>query len=431
MTKLRMTHRAEVSAGGEDDRAVTVTCSTETLGRDDIVLVSSGIELDRYRQNPVWLWQHNPDWPIARAAQIDIQSGNLVARVQFPPAGVSERADEILGLIRAGVVNAASTGFETIEAEPIDPKDPRGGVRITRCELHEVSFVSIPAVPDALISERAIEEVRRMARVTRATEDWRCGADRDLPLDEKDSWDGEAAAERIFKDAGFDGDNPDPDKAKRGFLVYNVSNEKEKGGYKLPFADIVDGEMRAIRGGLDAAAQRLDATDIPDDERKRAQDVIDHYKAKETPDDQRALQAKIRTAFVKRGLWEVANLAYLLEEVGWVHDCAQFEADIEQDGSKVPAMLGDALKQLGEALVAMTAEEVQEMLSGVDVEVAPDPDVGVDERSLSPRVRAFRRGVRRAAGARRSVRPETPKQHSMREHRRMAELYARELNLSA
>lgn len=425
MTTIRMTHRAEVSAPDDDQRAVTVVCSTETLGRDDIILVSTGIELNRYRQNPVWLWQHNPDWPIARAAQIDVKDGALIARVQFPPEGVSERADEILGLIRAGVINAASTGFETIEAEPIDPKDPRGGVRIVRCELHEVSFVSIPAVPDALISERAMEEVKRMARTKRATEDWRCGADRDLPLDESAAWDGEGAAERIFEAAGFNGDSPDPDKAKRGFLVYDVANAKEKGGYKLPFADIVDGEMRAIRGGLDAAAQRLDATDIPDDEKARAHEVIDHYEAKEPQDTQRAA---VRAVMVKRGLYEVANLAYLLQELGWVHDCAAFEADIEQDGSKVPAMIGEALKQIGAALVAMTAEEVQEMLSGVDVEVGqPDEVAEIDERSLSPRVRAFRRALRSI----RAGRPSLPTQRSMREHRRMADLYARQLTRSA
>ncbi len=155
MAMRRMVLRADIGAAETDDRSVTVTCSTETLGRDDIILVSGGIELDAYRNNPVWLWQHNPDWPIARAEQIDVTDGKLVARVRFPEAGVSARADEILGLIRAGVVNAASTGFDSLEAEPIDPAKPRSGTKIVRCELHEMSFVSIPAVPDALITSRS------------------------------------------------------------------------------------------------------------------------------------------------------------------------------------------------------------------------------------------------------------------------------------
>ncbi len=149
-----MVLRSELTAVKDDDRAVTVTCSTEILGRDKIVLVSRGIDLTNYRTNPIWLWQHNADWPVARSEEIDVQGDKLVARVQFPPAGVSARADEVLGLIRAGVINAASTGFEKAQAEPIDPANPRAGTRIVACELAEMSFVSIPAVPDALVTER-------------------------------------------------------------------------------------------------------------------------------------------------------------------------------------------------------------------------------------------------------------------------------------
>lgn len=136
-------------------RQVKVVCSTPTRGRDDIEIPSSAFLLERYRQNPVWLWQHDPEKPIARAAAIGIEGKNLVATVQFPPSGVSALADEVFGLIQAGVISAASTGFEVIEVEPIDPKRSDGGIRIVRCELQEMSWVSIPAVPDALIAERA------------------------------------------------------------------------------------------------------------------------------------------------------------------------------------------------------------------------------------------------------------------------------------
>ncbi len=159
-----MVLRADMAPTQDDDRAVMVTCSTEILGRDKLVLVSRGIDLTHYRTNPIWLWQHNADWPVARSGQIEVQGDKLVARVQFPPAGVSARADEVLGLIRAGVINAASTGFEKAEAEPIDPANPRAGTRIVACELAEMSFVSIPAVPDALVTERdAAPEVEEAA----------------------------------------------------------------------------------------------------------------------------------------------------------------------------------------------------------------------------------------------------------------------------
>lgn len=130
------------------------------------MLVSRGIDLTHYRANPIWLWQHNADWPVApRSDQIDVQSDKLVARVQFPPAGVSSRADEVLGLIRAAVINAASAGFEKAQGEPIDPANPRVGTRIVACELAELSFVSIPAVPDTLVTERdAVPEIEEAER---------------------------------------------------------------------------------------------------------------------------------------------------------------------------------------------------------------------------------------------------------------------------
>ncbi|MDE2342927.1 MAG: HK97 family phage prohead protease [Betaproteobacteria bacterium] len=427
MTTFRMAHRAQVAAGAED-RSVTVTCSTETLGRDEIILISSGIELDRYRQNPVWLWQHNPDWPIARATTIDVIDGKLVARVTFPAEGVSERADEIYGLVRAGVINAASTGFETIEAEPIDPKRPDGGIRITRCELQEVSFVSIPAVPDALVTERALEEVRRMVRKARATEDWKCGASRDLAIDASDEWDGQVAEDSIFNWAG--GDDFDPEKAKQGFLIYNSAEPKLRGSYKLPFARAVEGELKAVSEGLRAAASRLDQTDATRVTLDEARNVIDMYDQKAgIGEEERARRiAVVRGVLKKRGLYEVANLAYLLEELGWVHNCAEFEADIENDESKVPAMIGEGLKQIGAALVAMTTEEVQELLTRVDVEVEPVSEVDGEDRSVPAR---FKRMLNRTRTAMKGARPRPSRvveRRTMATHRRMAQLYERELS---
>lgn len=65
---------------------------------------------------------------------------------------------------------------------------------------------------------------------------------------------------------------------------------------------------------------------------------------------------------VKRGLYEVSWLAQLLNELGYIEDTVEWEAEYEGDNSPVPAMLTDAMRQLGAALVAMTIEEVAELL---------------------------------------------------------------------
>jgi HK97 family phage prohead protease len=307
-TIRRMAMRASMAIAEDDDRAVTVTCSTEMLGRDKIVLVSRGIDLSNYRSNPIWLWQHNADWPVARSQEIGVQGDDLVARVQFPPVGVSERADEVLGLIRAGVINAASTGFEKVQAEPIDAANPRSGTRIVSCELAEMSFVSIPAVPNALVTERTAE-------------------------------------------------------------------------------------------------------------------LVDH-----------AHLVAMKRGIIKRGLYEVGHLAYVLEELGWLKSSVEWEASIEEDNSPVPAQLADALKALGAVLVSMTAEEVAEMVGGgeaaEEVPVAVDTDeAAIITASATPALARFRIGVHRARMPAMKEKPAvvTREATSMARHRRMAALFAREL----
>lgn len=138
-----------------EKRQVRVICSTQAIGRDALVVMSAGIELDAFRKNPVILWQHDPTVPIARAVTISTAGENLEALVQFPPEAASPKAREVYELIRAGIVSGLSLGFEPIKVEPLKEGGDVVGTRISRCELLEVSFVSIPAVPNALVTGRS------------------------------------------------------------------------------------------------------------------------------------------------------------------------------------------------------------------------------------------------------------------------------------
>lgn len=77
-------------------------------------------------------------------------------------------------------------------------------------------------------------------------------------------------------------------------------------------------------------------------------------------------------ALSKRSLWHVGWLAMMLDDLGYLQDATEYEAAIEEDGSQVPAQLLAALKSLGDVLIAMTIEEVSELLAG------DDEDDGVD-----------------------------------------------------
>lgn len=179
----------------------------------------------------------------------------------YDPDGDGDNdAEEALGHLNsiATLVNAAIDCLTGTEADDGDTSETEDG---------------IPIVPGA-------QARRRRPRAAATEAEWVCGADQNLPLDTSDAWDGSAAAERILDDAGFNGNSPDPAKAKRGFLAWDHHNPNLKGSYKLPFADLVGGELKAVKGGIDAAASRLPQTDIPADVKTKARDVLDAYEAR-------------------------------------------------------------------------------------------------------------------------------------------------------
>lgn len=376
------------------DDQVQIRMSTGQRARDGHILDPMGCVLDNYRGNPIQLWQHDPDEPVGRNADIVQSPDGISACTTFAPPGVSPTADRIRGLVKAGIVNGVSIGFEILDAEPIDPARPRGGLRASRWELLECSFVSVPADTGAIVTARSAE-----------TADWKVGAARNLPIDDSDAWDGAAAEAAIFAHAG--GEDFDPTQARKGFLVYNATEPKLRGSYKLPIAHVVDGELKVPKGALRAAASRLPDTDVPDDVKQDAGDVLAAYKKQAgigDDDEERGFAVKrtrmlVTGGSVVRGLYDVACLAHMLEHLGWIHGSAVWESEVEADDSKVPAMLGEALKGLGETLIAMTTEEVNELLTGKGLdEVPPVEDVVVvEERAWvaagkSAAVRAWRTG---------------------------------------
>lgn len=89
-----------------------------------------------------------------------------------------------------------------------------------------------------------------------------------------------------------------------------------------------------------------------------------------------------------RGLYEVARLACALEDIGYIHNSSAWEAEVENDDSPVPAMIGEALVALGNALVAMSIEEVKEFLTGRLDDEAIDEVIVVETRDLAEPQRA-------------------------------------------
>jgi HK97 family phage prohead protease len=138
-----------------DQRKVRVIASTSSPDRVGDIVVQSGIDLTQYKKNPVVLWGHDHDRPIARCVDIAVAGGRLMATAAFPEPGIDADADWAYNKIKAGLVNATSVGFVPKAYEPINPRDPGSGYRFTKSELLEFSFVAIPMNAEAVIVGRA------------------------------------------------------------------------------------------------------------------------------------------------------------------------------------------------------------------------------------------------------------------------------------
>lgn len=101
-----------------------------------------------------------------------------------------------------------------------------------------------------------------------------------------------------------------------------------------------------------------------------------------------------------RGVYDIGELCSIFTRLGWEVDEAKWEAAIEGDNSAVPAMLAGIMHDLGDAIIAMTIEEIGEALVKYDIEpeIAADTTLVTEERAYvraaaTPAVRAFRYGV--------------------------------------
>jgi hypothetical protein len=98
---------------------------------------------------------------------------------------------------------------------------------------------------------------------------WKVCGDTDLPLAGRDQdWDGDIAAASIFHKAGWETDQADYVLARRGFFACDDEAPQNKTAYKLPFAAVIEGRLKAVPRGIFSVAQVLEGArggvDLPD-----------------------------------------------------------------------------------------------------------------------------------------------------------------------
>lgn len=97
---------------------------------------------------------------------------------------------------------------------------------------------------------------------------WKVSGATNLALGDRDrDWDNDQARKHIFEWAGWE-DHPNPAKAQKAFFAYDDETPTNLTAYKMPFADVINGELKAMPRGLFAVAQLLqgsrDGVDLPE-----------------------------------------------------------------------------------------------------------------------------------------------------------------------
>jgi len=155
----RIIRLLDTKASALDNDCVEVIAGTSKMARDGHIVDMRGLDMSAFLRSGTILWSHDPKLPVGIpiSGRVDA-AGNLQMTIQFAPDGASVSSDECRKLVKAGIIRNMSIGFKVIEAQQIDPKRAQGGKRITRSELWEVSFVSIPADPGAVVKSRGKED---------------------------------------------------------------------------------------------------------------------------------------------------------------------------------------------------------------------------------------------------------------------------------
>lgn len=167
MDKFLKIFNGIVKSVNEEKRTVSVIVSNETRDADGDVILKTAFKkhLGRYKKNPVLLNSHNyrdVQNVLGKALSIKVTDEGLLVEFQYFTGKGNAAADWAFELIKQGIA-AFSIGFVGKEYEYIEEKI-EGVNRITgrkfkEVELLEISQVTVPSNPDAVLEARNLKSV--------------------------------------------------------------------------------------------------------------------------------------------------------------------------------------------------------------------------------------------------------------------------------
>lgn len=131
-------------------RSVVAVLSSETVDSYGEIVDQASWKLDRFLKNPVVLRMHSFNDVIGHAEDVKLVDGALEARIVFATTSL---ANDVFTLFRDGAMRAFSVGFRPGSSSS-EQVNGRKVIRLLDCELLEVSAVSVPANPDAIVKHK-------------------------------------------------------------------------------------------------------------------------------------------------------------------------------------------------------------------------------------------------------------------------------------
>lgn len=231
--------------------------------RDGDTINPNGWDLTAYKNNPILLWGHNPyNPPVGKALNLRVEGGQL--RFDFSMAN-TPMGQELKTLIKDGYLNTFSVGFIPREFGDVNA----GGYTFQKCELLEISLVSIPSNVDAMVTSRSFQGMSAqtkqfvLAEIKRAKTIVDHGSTA-FPEAKEYSWDEEAERR-----------GADLDSLKAMATYIDDEAPSDKASYKL-LHHASGKEYPLVKAGLDDAVQRL--SELPEEVREGAYAHLkDHY----------------------------------------------------------------------------------------------------------------------------------------------------------
>ena len=161
----------EITDGETKAYEIEWYASTKDKDRMNDVVEPTAFEetLKQYMTNPIVLLQHDMDKPIGTVTEASIDEKGL-----FIKAKITEDTDGVFSKLKNGVLRTFSIGYSVKDYETIENVDSEGNYSYTNIikmlELFEISLVSVPANPFALVKSfdscfKAEEEIETKEEV--------------------------------------------------------------------------------------------------------------------------------------------------------------------------------------------------------------------------------------------------------------------------